>query len=156
QPAKRRAGNRVGDFRVRASALVVRRRHSQSLPSPFIKAAARPVTGIEDCRGDIRTIAQPAFHFFQTQRVGKLPRRQADDALEISLEVIWTASDATGERGERQVAFDVRKVHARTTDLVGPRIDERSCFRLAALAGAKPFTFGVRRRVKKLYARSRG
>src|SRR5581483_290946 len=96
------------------------------------------VAGVEHRAGDVLARAQPALHLAQPDRVGVLARRDADDALEIALEMVRASADSARERRERWMAVHVVEVHAGASDLVDPRIGRRSLVGPAAAAGAKP------------------
>src|ERR1700676_2326073 len=51
-----------------------------------------------------------------------LAGRDADDPLEIPLEMVGTSAEPTRERRQRRVSVDVGQIHARAPDFLGPRI----------------------------------
>ena len=141
QPADCRSrgiDDRVADLHARSATSVNRRRHAELRHRSLIKPAARSVSRIEHGTCDVVGQAQASFHRSKPDGLGIFARRDADETLEVALEVIRAAAESRGQRGQRRMTLDVREIDASAPDLVDPGIGDRlSRIRLAALACAE-------------------
>src|SRR5206468_2835557 len=95
--------------------------------------------------------AQAQLHLAQAQRIRVLARRDADDPLEVALQVIRAAADAPGEHRERRVPLHFGQVHARAPDFLHPWIRRSRFARLAPEAGTKAGALGLGKFVEETY-----
>lgn len=153
QASQRRSNDRVSDVHPRTAGLVAGRRHAEPRGGTLIESAARPVACVKKRRCHSESASEPLFHFLEPRRVGILSRCDADEPLEISLEVIWTAAQATGQPRERRMPLDVGEIHARAADLVDPGIGANRIAWSATLARTVARGFSLGRRREELNAR---
>ena len=98
QTAERRIHNRVTDLLSEPAAAVRRRRHPQLRHGALVEPAARSVAGVQHRAGDLGALTQMPLDGLQAARLGVLPRRDADDPLEVPLKVIRAAAEARRQR----------------------------------------------------------
>src|SRR5262249_52480636 len=143
QPPKRRIDDGISNRHAYAALVICGSRHAKLWCCPLIKPAARTVSGVEHRFGHACRITQRPSHLPHAAGFGVLTRRQADEPLERSLEVIRAAADASGKCCERRVPFDVRQVDACSADFVDPWIDDASGSWQTSLAGPISAAFGL-------------
>jgi len=149
QSAERRVPDRIRDVAAGAATPIRLRLHRELRRGVLVETAARHISGVEHRVRDARAGAQSTLHLPQPARVGVLARRHADDPFEAALEVIGTPADARCETRQRQMAVDVRQIHARATDFFDPWIARVHIVRPAPPARAVTRAPGVVRRFEK-------